>query len=75
MGLVADIQPTDVEIRRLILEHRLQRFSPTHVPADVVEFLARTINRNVRELVGGLDELIAYAQLTGRQSRCSSPNS
>jgi len=66
MGLVADIQPADIELRRLILEHRLQRFSPTHVPADVIEFLARTINRNVRELVGGLNKLIAYAQLTGQ---------
>ncbi len=67
MGLVADIQPADIELRRLILEHRLARFSsPTEVPADVIEFLARTINRNVRELVGGLNKLIAYAQLTGQ---------
>ena len=66
MGLVADIQPADIDLRRTILEHRLLRFSPTHVPADVVEFLARTINRNVRELVGGLNKLIAYAQLTGQ---------
>ncbi len=66
MGLVADIQPADIELRRAILEHRLQRFAPSHVPGDVVEFLARTINRNVRELVGGLNKLIAYAQLTGQ---------
>ncbi len=66
MGLVADIQPADIELRRSILDHRLARFSPSHVPADVVEFLARTINRNVRELVGGLNKLIAYAQLTGQ---------
>lgn len=67
MGLVADIQPADIELRRSILEHRLARFSsPTEVPADVIEFLARTINRNVRELVGGLNKLIAYAQLTGQ---------
>jgi chromosomal replication initiator protein len=66
MGLVADIQPADIDLRRSILEHRLQRFSPTDVPADVIEFLARTINRNVRELVGGLNKLIAYAQLTGQ---------
>ncbi|MBV1918033.1 MAG: chromosomal replication initiator protein DnaA [Sphingomonadaceae bacterium] len=66
MGLVADIQPADIELRRLILEHRLQRFTPANVPADVIEFLARTINRNVRELVGGLNKLIAYAQLTGQ---------
>ena len=66
MGLVADIQPADIELRRSILEHRLARFSPAQVPADVIEFLARTINRNIRELVGGLNKLIAYAQLTGQ---------
>jgi chromosomal replication initiator protein len=67
MGLVADIQPADIDLRRSILENRLTRFSsPTAVPADVIEFLARTINRNVRELVGGLNKLIAYAQLTGQ---------
>lgn len=66
MGLVADISPADIDLRRSILEHRLARFSPHHVPADVIEFLARTINRNVRELVGGLNKLIAYAQLTGQ---------
>ena len=67
MGLVADIQPADIELRRAILESRLARFSShTEVPADVIEFLARTINRNVRESVGGLNKLIAYAQLTGQ---------
>jgi chromosomal replication initiator protein len=66
MGLVADIAPADIDLRRQILEHRLARFSPSHVPADVIEFLARTINRNIRELVGGLNKLIAYAQLTGQ---------
>ena len=67
MGLVADIQPADIELRRSILENRLSRFAPADVPADVIEFLARTINRNVRELVGGLNKLIAYAQLTGQE--------
>jgi chromosomal replication initiator protein len=67
MGLVADIQPADIELRRLILQSKLVRFAPLEVPADVIEFLARTINRNVRELVGGLNKLIAYAQLTGQE--------
>ena len=66
MGLVADIMPADIDLRRAILEHRLARFTPSQVPADVIEFLARTINRNIRELVGGLNKLIAYAQLTGQ---------
>lgn len=67
MGLVADIQPADIELRRAILESKLAKFAPLAVPADVIEFLARTINRNVRELVGGLNKLIAYAQLTGQE--------
>ena len=66
MGLVADIAPADIELRRKILESKLTKFAPLEVPADVIEFLARTITRNVRELVGGLNKLIAYAQLTGQ---------
>jgi chromosomal replication initiator protein len=67
MGLVADIAPADIELRRQILHSKLTRFAPLDVPEDVIEFLARTINRNVRELVGGLNKLIAYAQLTGQE--------
>ncbi|WP_128891128.1 chromosomal replication initiator protein DnaA [Erythrobacter sp. HKB08] len=67
MGLVADIQAADIELRRKILESKLTKFAPLEVPEDVIEFLARTITRNVRELVGGLNKLIAYAQLTGQE--------
>ena len=66
MGLVADIQPADLELRRSILESKLTRFAPLSVPDDVGDFPARTIPRNVRELVGGLNKPIAYAQLTGQ---------
>ena len=65
-GLVADIQPADLELRRSILEHRLDSMPSVQVGEDVVEFLARTISRNVRELEGGLNKLLAYAQLTGK---------
>jgi chromosomal replication initiator protein len=66
MGLVADIQPADLELRRTILEQRLTQLPDAHVGDDVVEFLARTISRNVRELEGGLNKLLAYSQLTGK---------
>jgi chromosomal replication initiator protein len=66
MGLVADIQPADLELRRTILEQRLAKMPDTNIGEDVIEFLARTISRNVRELEGGLNKLLAYAQLTGR---------
>tara|TARA_R110000772_G_scaffold134490_1_gene243019 strand:+ start:2094 stop:3596 length:1503 start_codon:yes stop_codon:yes gene_type:complete len=66
MGLVADIQSAGLELRRDILQHRIATLPHQDVPADVVEFLARTISRNLRELEGGLNKLLAYAQLTGR---------
>ena len=65
-GLVADIQPADLELRRSILEQRLDRMPSVEVGEEVVEFLARTISRNVHELEGGLNKLLAYAQLTGK---------
>ena len=67
MGLVADIAAADIELRKQILVSKLTRFAPLDVPDDVVDFLARTITRNIRELVGGLNKLVAYAQLTGQQ--------
>ncbi len=66
MGLVADIQPADLELRRTILEQRIEKMPEVEVGQDVIEFLSRTISRNVRELEGGLNKLIAYAQLTGK---------
>ena len=67
MGLVADIQSAGLELRRDILKHRLASMPHQEVSEDVVEFLARTISRNLRELEGGLNKLLAYAQLTGRE--------
>jgi len=67
MGLVADIQSAGLELRRDILRHRLETMPHQNVSDDVVEFLARTISRNLRELEGGLNKLLAYAQLTGRE--------
>lgn len=65
-GLVADMQAADLELRRSILHQRLAQMPQADVGEDVVEFLARTISRNVRELEGGLNKLLAYAQLTGK---------
>jgi chromosomal replication initiator protein len=66
MGLVADIQPADLELRRAILLQRLAQMPDVNVGEDVIEFLSRTISRNVRELEGGLNKLLAYSQLTGK---------
>jgi chromosomal replication initiator protein len=66
-GLVADINPADYELRLNILHAKLAGMNQAiAVPAEVVEFLARKITANVRELEGALNRVIAYAALVGK---------
>jgi chromosomal replication initiator protein len=65
-GLVADIAPADFALRQAILTAKVKAIGTTHVPADVIELLAARIVSNVRELEGGLNRLMAYAQLNNR---------
>lgn len=65
-GLVADIHPTDYELRYGILQSKAESADGVEVPVDVLEFLARRITSNVRELEGALNRVMAYATLVGR---------
>ncbi len=65
-GLVADIHPTDFELRLGILQSKLETMANAHVPSDVLEFLARRVSSNIRELEGALNRVVAHATLTGR---------
>jgi chromosomal replication initiator protein len=65
-GLVADINPADYELRLNILHSKLERMPGARVPDDVVDFLARRITANVRELEGALNRVVAYATLVGK---------
>ncbi len=70
-GLVADINAADYELRLNILHAKVaglkDQLGPTlTVPDDVIEFLARKITANVRELEGALNRTIAYARLVGK---------
>ena len=63
-GLVADINAADYELRLNILHAKLGSMTQNvAVPADVIEFLARKITANVRELEGALNRVVAYAAL------------
>ncbi|PJK31076.1 chromosomal replication initiator protein DnaA [Minwuia thermotolerans] len=66
-GLVADIHPTDFELRVGILEQKLAMNADVHVPEDVLQFLAHRITSNVRELEGALKRVIAHHELMGRE--------
>ena len=69
-GLVADIHPTDYELRLGILQAKADSVAQTHngcaVPSRVLEFLAHRITSNIRELEGALTRVVAYATLVGR---------
>ncbi|WP_243375258.1 chromosomal replication initiator protein DnaA [Sandarakinorhabdus cyanobacteriorum] len=66
-GLVADINPADYELRLNILQAKVATLgNRVQVPDDVVEFLARKITANVRELEGALNRVTAFALLIGK---------
>ena len=62
-GLIADIQPPDVETKLAILKMKAEQNS-IKLPEDVALFLANSICNNIRELEGYLVRIGAYASLT-----------
>ncbi len=64
-GLIADIQPPDIETRMAILGKKASE-SNVELPADVTLFLATQSESSIRELEGYLLRVSAYASLTKR---------
>ena len=63
-GLLADIQPPDLETKMAILDKKAEA-EGVKLPDDVRAFMASKAKSNVRELEGALVKLIAYSSLTG----------
>jgi len=63
-GLIVDIKPPDFETRMSILQDKARQ-RQVEISADVLEVIARQVKRNVRELEGSLNRVIAYAKLLG----------
>lgn len=62
MGLITDIQPPDYETRIAILRKKSQEDNK-NVPDEVIEYVAKNINSNIRELEGAITRVSAYADL------------
>jgi chromosomal replication initiator protein len=64
-GLIADIQPPDLETKVAILQRKAYLENVT-LPDDVAEFIATKVKSNIRELEGLLNRVIAHSSLTAR---------
>jgi len=64
-GLVADIQPPDLETKCAIIREKAHA-EGVDLPDEVVLFIARRVRENIRELEGYLNRVIIYLTLTGQ---------
>ncbi|MFN3409668.1 MAG: chromosomal replication initiator protein DnaA [Limisphaerales bacterium] len=65
-GLVADLQPPDVEMRLAILRKKADTLG-VKLGDDILNFLAHRIRSNIRRLEGALIRVASFASLTGRE--------
>jgi chromosomal replication initiator protein len=61
-GLIADIQPPDLETKVTILQKKAES-EQVILPTDVALFIASNVRTNVRELEGAMTRLVAWCQL------------
>jgi chromosomal replication initiator protein len=63
-GLLADLQPPDLETKRAILAKRCEERGIT-LPDEVNDYVARMIKSSIRDLEGALNRLVGVSSLTG----------
>ena len=65
-GLIADIQPPDLELRTAIIKKKADQVNLT-LPDDVLSFLAENLRSNIRQIEGAIKKLGAMSFLSGQQ--------
>lgn len=70
-GLMADIQPPDMETRMAIIRNKAAQLGMV-LPDDVVEYIADTIKSNIRQIEGVVKRLTAYNSILNDEMNISS---
>lgn len=65
-GLLADIQPPDLELRIAIIKKKAEQVS-IDVPDEVLTFLAENLRSNIRQIEGAIKKLSALSFLSGQK--------
>ncbi len=65
-GLIADIQPPDLETRMAIIKRKAELMD-FYVPDDVVQYTATHLKNNIRQLEGAVNKMQAFVSLRGMQ--------
>ncbi len=65
-GLIADIQPPDLELRIAIIKKKAEQVSIV-LPDEVLMFLAENLRSNIRQIEGAIKKLRALSFLSGRE--------
>ena len=65
-GLLADIQPPDLETRMAIIRRKCDDYN-LEIPDEVIQYIAENIKSNIRQLEGAVKKLNAYNMINGNE--------